>query len=157
MVGLATKAEDCRGVLLERAARQRGRWLRIYSSFNRVATPGEGSFAVIIGNTALFRYAIYAIPVNLMCAYGGTLASVSALRYRYFEILRRDEIDRWISVTEEDGSWSRAFFLAYVEHLLVPPLSRRHRHYRESRPPQKKGQAPNSKIEQRLADGSSRR
>lgn len=41
------------------------------------------NFAVIMGNTALFRYAIYAIPVNLLCAYVGTVACILALRHRY--------------------------------------------------------------------------
>lgn len=43
------------------------------------------NFAVIVGNTAWFRYAIYAIPVDLMCGYVGTVALVSALRDRLFK------------------------------------------------------------------------
>jgi hypothetical protein len=43
------------------------------------------NFAVIVGNTAWFRYAIYAIPVDLMCGYVGTVALVSALRDRFLK------------------------------------------------------------------------
>jgi hypothetical protein len=38
------------------------------------------NFAVVFGNQPLFRYTIYAIPPNLLCAYIGTVALVSALR-----------------------------------------------------------------------------
>jgi hypothetical protein len=41
------------------------------------------NFAVVVGNSPLFRYAIYAIPVNLMCAYVGAAALISVLRDRY--------------------------------------------------------------------------
>jgi hypothetical protein len=41
------------------------------------------NFAVVVGNSPLFRYAIYAIPVNLLCGYAGAVAVVSALRGRY--------------------------------------------------------------------------
>ena len=41
------------------------------------------NFAVVVGNTALFRYVIYAIPVNLLCAYVGVVALVSTLWVRY--------------------------------------------------------------------------
>jgi hypothetical protein len=43
------------------------------------------NFAVIVGNTALFRYAIYAIPVDMICGYVGIVAAVSALRDRYLK------------------------------------------------------------------------
>jgi hypothetical protein len=43
------------------------------------------NFAVIVGNTALFRYAIYAIPIEMMCGYIGIVATVSALRDRYLK------------------------------------------------------------------------
>jgi hypothetical protein len=43
------------------------------------------NFAVIAGNTALFRYAIYAIPIDMMCAYIGVVATVSNLRTRYLK------------------------------------------------------------------------
>jgi hypothetical protein len=38
--------------------------------------------AVAVGNYPLFRYAIYAVPANLLCGYVGTLALVSALQNR---------------------------------------------------------------------------
>jgi hypothetical protein len=41
------------------------------------------NFAVVVGNSPLFRYAIYAVPVNLLCGYAGAVAVVSALRGRY--------------------------------------------------------------------------
>ena len=41
------------------------------------------NFAVAVGNHPLFRYAIYAIPASLLCAYIGVVASASALRERY--------------------------------------------------------------------------
>jgi hypothetical protein len=43
------------------------------------------NFAVIAGNTALFRYAIYAIPIHMLCGYIGIVASVSVLRDRYLK------------------------------------------------------------------------
>jgi len=43
------------------------------------------NFAVIVGNTALFRYAIYAIPIDMMCGYIGIVATVSNLRDRYLK------------------------------------------------------------------------
>jgi hypothetical protein len=43
------------------------------------------NFAVIVGNTALFRYAIYAIPIDMMCGYIGFVATVSNLRARYLK------------------------------------------------------------------------
>ena len=43
------------------------------------------NFAVVVGNSPLFRYAIYAIPVNLMCAYVGAAALISVLRDRYLK------------------------------------------------------------------------
>jgi hypothetical protein len=43
------------------------------------------NFAVIVGNTALFRYAIYAIPIDMMCGYIGVVATVSTLRDRYLK------------------------------------------------------------------------
>jgi hypothetical protein len=43
------------------------------------------NFAVVVGNTALFRYAIYAIPIDMMCAYIGIVATVSILRDRYLK------------------------------------------------------------------------
>jgi len=42
------------------------------------------NFAVAVGNEAHFRYAIYAIPANLLCAYVGIVALASMLRNRYF-------------------------------------------------------------------------
>ena len=41
--------------------------------------------AVVVGNSPLFRYAIYAIPVNLLCGYAGAVASLSALRDRHLK------------------------------------------------------------------------
>jgi hypothetical protein len=41
------------------------------------------NFTVAAGNHPLFRYAIYAIPATLLCAYIGAVASASALRDRY--------------------------------------------------------------------------
>ena len=41
------------------------------------------NLAVVVGNSALFRYAIYAIPMNLLCAYAGVAAVTSALHGRY--------------------------------------------------------------------------
>jgi hypothetical protein len=41
------------------------------------------NFAVAAGNHPLFRYAIYAIPATLLCAYIGVVASASALRDLY--------------------------------------------------------------------------
>jgi hypothetical protein len=41
------------------------------------------NFAVAVGNDAYFRYAIYAIPANLLCAYIGIIALASMLRNRY--------------------------------------------------------------------------
>ena len=41
--------------------------------------------AVVAGNSPLFRYAIYAIPVNLLCGYAGAVAALSALRERYLK------------------------------------------------------------------------
>jgi hypothetical protein len=41
------------------------------------------NFAVVLGNSPLFRYAIYAIPVDLLCAYVGVVALLSTLRDRY--------------------------------------------------------------------------
>jgi hypothetical protein len=43
------------------------------------------NFAVIVGNTALFRYAIYAIPIDMLCGYIGVVATVSILRDRYLK------------------------------------------------------------------------
>jgi hypothetical protein len=43
------------------------------------------NFAVIVGNTSLFRYAIYAIPIDMMCGYIGVVATVSTLRDRYLK------------------------------------------------------------------------
>jgi hypothetical protein len=43
------------------------------------------NFAIIFGNLPLFRYAIYAIPPNLLCAYIGTIALVSAVRDRWLK------------------------------------------------------------------------
>jgi hypothetical protein len=40
------------------------------------------NFAVVLGNSPLFRYAIYAIPVNLICAYVGAIALISFLHDR---------------------------------------------------------------------------
>jgi hypothetical protein len=41
--------------------------------------------AVVVGNSPLFRYAIYAIPVNLLCGYAGAVAVLSALGKRYLK------------------------------------------------------------------------
>jgi hypothetical protein len=41
------------------------------------------NFAVAVGNDTYFRYAIYAIPANLLCAYIGIVALTSVLRNRY--------------------------------------------------------------------------
>jgi hypothetical protein len=41
------------------------------------------NFAVAVGNDAYFRYAIYAIPANLLCAYIGIVALAAILRNRY--------------------------------------------------------------------------
>ena len=41
--------------------------------------------AVVVGNSPLFRYAIYAIPVNLLCGYAGAVAVFAALRKRYLK------------------------------------------------------------------------
>ena len=41
------------------------------------------NFTVAAGNHPLFRYAIYAVPMTLLCAYVGTVASASMLRDRY--------------------------------------------------------------------------
>jgi hypothetical protein len=46
------------------------------------------NFAVAVGNHALFRYAIYAIPANLLCAYIGGVALAAMLRNRYFHGLQ---------------------------------------------------------------------
>jgi hypothetical protein len=46
------------------------------------------NLTVAVGNHPLFRYAIYAIPVTLLCAYVGTVASILALRDRYAKRLR---------------------------------------------------------------------
>jgi hypothetical protein len=43
------------------------------------------NFAVVLGNSPLFRYAIYAIPINLLCAYVGVVAMLSTLRDRYLK------------------------------------------------------------------------
>jgi hypothetical protein len=43
------------------------------------------NFAIIFANTAFFRYTIYAVPANLLCAYIGTVALVSALRDRWLK------------------------------------------------------------------------
>jgi hypothetical protein len=43
------------------------------------------NFAVIVGNTSLFRYAIYAIPIDMVCGYIGVVATVSTLRDRYLK------------------------------------------------------------------------
>jgi hypothetical protein len=43
------------------------------------------NFAVIVGNTSLFRYAIYAIPIDMMCGYIGVVATASTLRDRYLK------------------------------------------------------------------------
>jgi hypothetical protein len=43
------------------------------------------NFAIIFGNQPSFRYAIYAIPPNLLCAYIGTVALVSAVRDRWLK------------------------------------------------------------------------
>jgi hypothetical protein len=40
------------------------------------------NLAVVVGNSPLFRYAIYAIPVNLLCAYVGAVALISLLATR---------------------------------------------------------------------------
>jgi hypothetical protein len=41
------------------------------------------NLAVAVGNHPLFRYAFYAIPTTLLCAYIGTVALVSTVRDRY--------------------------------------------------------------------------
>jgi hypothetical protein len=41
------------------------------------------NFAVAMGNDPYFRYAIYAIPANLLCAYMGVVALAAMLRDRY--------------------------------------------------------------------------
>jgi hypothetical protein len=41
--------------------------------------------AVVVGNSPLFRYAIYAIPVNLLCGYAGAVAVLATLRKRYLK------------------------------------------------------------------------
>jgi hypothetical protein len=41
--------------------------------------------AVVVGNSPLFRYAIYAIPVNLLCGYAGAVAVLSAVVERYLK------------------------------------------------------------------------
>ena len=41
--------------------------------------------AVVVGNSPLFRYGIYAIPVNLLCGYAGAVAVFAALRKRYLK------------------------------------------------------------------------
>jgi hypothetical protein len=43
------------------------------------------NFAVVVGINPLFRYAIYAIPANLLCAYVGAVALVRVLRARYLK------------------------------------------------------------------------
>jgi hypothetical protein len=43
------------------------------------------NFAVIVGGLPQFRYAIYAVPANLLCAYIGTVALVSARRDRWLK------------------------------------------------------------------------
>ena len=43
------------------------------------------NFAVAVGNHPLFRYAFYAVPLNLMCGYLGAVALVCALRDRYLK------------------------------------------------------------------------
>jgi hypothetical protein len=45
------------------------------------------NFTVAAGNHPLFRYAIYAIPMTLLCAYVGIVATVSVLRDRYARIV----------------------------------------------------------------------
>jgi hypothetical protein len=54
------------------------------------------NFAVVVGVNPLFRYAIYAIPANLLCAYLGVVASI-ALLVRYLKQLtaRRRYAARW--------------------------------------------------------------
>jgi hypothetical protein len=46
------------------------------------------NFAVAVGNHPFFRYAIYAIPANLLCAYIGIVALASMLRSRYSQGLQ---------------------------------------------------------------------
>lgn len=41
------------------------------------------NFAVAVGNNPFFRYAIYAIPANLLCGYVGFMAFASTVRTRY--------------------------------------------------------------------------
>jgi hypothetical protein len=43
------------------------------------------NLAVVVGINPLFRYAIYAIPANLLCAYLGAVALVRVLRARYLK------------------------------------------------------------------------
>jgi hypothetical protein len=43
------------------------------------------NFPALLGNSPLFRHAIYAIPVNLLCAYVGIVALVRALGERYLK------------------------------------------------------------------------
>ncbi len=43
------------------------------------------NFPALLGNSPLFRHAIYAIPVNLLCAYVGIVALVWALGERYLK------------------------------------------------------------------------
>ena len=43
------------------------------------------NFPALLGNSPLFRHAIYAIPVNLLCAYVGMVALVRALGERYLK------------------------------------------------------------------------
>ena len=43
------------------------------------------NFAVAVGNHPLFRYAIYAIPATLLCAYAGLVAVASTLGERYLK------------------------------------------------------------------------
>jgi 4-amino-4-deoxy-L-arabinose transferase-like glycosyltransferase len=43
------------------------------------------NFPAPLGNSPLFRHAIYAIPVNLLCAYVGMVALVRALGERYLK------------------------------------------------------------------------
>jgi hypothetical protein len=47
------------------------------------------NFAVAVGNDPHFRYAIYAIPANLLCAYIGVVALAALLRDRYARGLMR--------------------------------------------------------------------
>jgi hypothetical protein len=43
------------------------------------------NFPALLGNSPLFRHAIHAIPVNLLCAYAGMVALVWALGERYLK------------------------------------------------------------------------